>query len=196
MYRFLIAGVALFTAGSISLVAQRPATAAAKATARASVQRGTTPSVLPGTQESAFTTIQGNALSATNGQLVNNIVRLRDARFGRIVDTQVTDRSGLFAFHAVDPGSYVVELIGNDQTVLAASEVLSVNAGEAVSTVVRLPFSIPPFAGLLGHSVAQAVAVSSAAAASGVLAENVVTTPASALLNTGAPEVLTDISPR
>ena len=195
MYRLLLAGAAVFAVTSASLSAQRPATPAAKAAARASVQRGATPTMLPGTPESAFTTIQGNALTATNGQLANSIVRLRDARLGRIVDTQVTDQSGLFAFHGIDPGNYVVELVGNDQTVLAASQLLSVNAGDAVSAIVRLPFRVPPFAGLLGHSAPQAASIATAAAASGVLAENVVT-PAAAGLASAAPETVTDISPR
>src|SRR5207248_1946621 len=42
------------------------------------------------------TVIQGNALSSTNGQLSHVIVRLRDARYGRIVETQLTDDSGMF----------------------------------------------------------------------------------------------------
>ena len=79
-------------------------------------------------------------------------VRLRDARSGRISGSQLTDTSGFFSFTSVDPGTYVVELTGKDQTVLAASQLLSVSAGDAVSAVVKLPFKIPPFAGLLGHS--------------------------------------------
>jgi hypothetical protein len=176
MSRILFAGAILVSAGVVPIVAQQPATPAAKAASRAAIARGATPTILPGTSESAFTTIQGNALSSTNGQLANALVRLRDARYGRIVDTQVTDRSGLFAFRALDPGNYVVELLGNDQSVLAASEVLSVNAGDSVSAVVRLPFRIPPFAALLGHSGPQAAAIAAAAAASGVLAEDVVST--------------------
>jgi hypothetical protein len=197
MYRILLAGVALFAAASVSISAQSPAAVTAQTASKGLVRRGVTPSILPGTQESAFTTIQGNALSSTNGQLANSLVRLRDARLGRIVGSQITDRSGLFAFHAVDPGTYVVELVGNDQTVLAASQVLSVNAGDVASAVVRLPFKIPPFAGLLGHSATQATALSSAAAASGVLAENVVTSSAAASAGSGTPPpIITDISPR
>ena len=177
MSRFLLATATVVALVAAPLSAQ-PSLGVAKGAARAAVHRGATPVVLPGTNESVFTTIQGNALSSSNGQLANRVVRLRDARLGRIVDTQVTDRSGLFAFRAVDPGNYVVELMGGDSTVLTASQVLSVNAGDAVSAVVRLPFSIPPFAGLLGATAPHAAAVSSAAAASGVLAEDVITTPA------------------
>jgi hypothetical protein len=187
MYRNLIAAVALVAVGGMSiseLSAQAPATAAGKAAARNAIQRGATATILPGTPESAFTVIQGNALGATNGPLANRIVRLRDARLGRIVDSQVTDRSGLFTFREVDPGNYVVELVGNDQAVMAASEVLNVNAGQAMSAIVRLPFRIPPIAGIFGQGAGAAGAtipsaaatVLSVAADAGVLAQNVATT--------------------
>jgi len=117
------------------------------------------------------TSIQGNALSSTNGSLPNTLVRLRDARFGKIVDMQLSDKSGLFAFKAVDPGTYVVEVVGADQsTVLAASQLLNVSAGDAISAVVKLPFRLPPMAGLLGNSTPSAAAVTTQAAASGILA--------------------------
>jgi hypothetical protein len=131
--------------------------------------------LLPGTRPNVFTTIQGNALNSTNGFLADTPVRLRDVRFGRIVDTTMTDKAGVFTFRNVDPGSYVVELVGKDQSILAASQVLNVDAGAAVSAIVKLPFRIPPFGGLLGHSAASSLAVASAAAASGVLAREVTT---------------------
>lgn len=127
------------------------------------------PSVLPGTRDSAFSTIQGNALDSANGILPDSPVRLRDARAGRIISMQRTDKSGLFEFRTVDPGSYIVELLGNTVTVLAASQLLNVNAGEAVSVVVKLPFRLPALGGLLGHTTAQAIAITSAAAATGLL---------------------------
>ena len=126
-----------------------------------------------------FSTIQGNALNSVNGPLPNNVVRLRDARAGRIVDTQTTDRSGLFAFRTVDPGSYIVELVGPAQAILSASQILNVDAGQAVSAVVKLPFHISPLSGLLGHTVPSAAAVTSAAASSGVMAVTVAGEPIS-----------------
>jgi hypothetical protein len=125
------------------------------------------PRLLPGTRLNVFTTIQGNALNSTNGGLADAIVRLRDARIGRIVDSQISDKSGLFAFKAVDPGSYIVEIVGNDQAILAASQMLNVNAGEAISAVVKLPFRVQPLAGLLTPSSA---AVTTAAGTAQVLA--------------------------
>jgi hypothetical protein len=179
MHRILLVTVGAFlVATGTHLAAQKPSDArtvrpnpgavVVTATAPAAVVR-TLPRMLPGTRPSVFTTIQGNALTSTNGALPDSVVRLRDARSGRIVDTQLTDSSGLFAFRSIDPGSYIVEIMGNDQAVLGASQLLNVNAGEAISAVVKLPFRIPPFAGLFGHTLSQAAAVTSSAAASGVL---------------------------
>src|SRR5450759_986285 len=66
--------------------------------------------LLPGTRADVLSTVQGNALSSANGQLAGVSVRLRDARTGRIVDTQFADKAGSFAFKAVDPGTYIVEI--------------------------------------------------------------------------------------
>ena len=129
--------------------------------------------LLRGTRGNVLTTIQGNALTSTNGVLADAVVRLRDARYGHILDTQVTDKTGLFSFRSIDPGTYVVELMGNDQAVLAASQLLSVGAGDIISAVVKMPWRVPPAAGLFGHSAGSALVVSSAAAASGVMAKAV-----------------------
>jgi hypothetical protein len=133
------------------------------------------PRALAVARSTSLTTIQGNTLTSTNGALPNATVRLRDARAGRIRDTQLTDRAGLFAFHSVEPGTYVVEIVGNDQSILAASQMLNVDAGDTVSAIVKLPFRMPLLGGLLGHTVQSAAAVSAAAAASGVLAAKVTT---------------------
>jgi hypothetical protein len=181
MHRFILGTCAIVVVWTLPVSAQTPAARTVRpGTPRASAiavgrdvaaPRLAVPSVLPGTPSSAFTTIQGNALDSTNQLLARAPVRLRDARVGRIVDTQFTDNSGLFAFRTVDPGTYVIELMSAaDNSVLAASQLLSVNAGDAVSAVVKLPFRLPPFAGLLGHSAAQAASITSAAAATGVLA--------------------------
>jgi hypothetical protein len=126
--------------------------------------------LLPGTKAGLLSTIQGNALNATNGSLPDSLVRLRDARFGRIVDTQMTDKAGLFAFKVLDPGSYIVEIVNPaDSAVLAASQLISVNIGEAVSAVVKLPFRAVPYGGILGTTAPQALAVTTSAATSGIL---------------------------
>ena len=135
-----------------------------------------TAKLLPGTKTGVLTTIQGNALNSTNGGLPDSLVRLRDARFGRIVDTQMTDKSGLFAFKVLDPGTYVIEIVDPAQSqVLAASQLINVNAGEAISAVVKLPFRIPPFAGVIGNTASQAAAVTTSAATSGILSAVITT---------------------
>ena len=110
-----LAAVALVAAGTLSIGAQQsPAGLSAKAggAPRAATVTSTAATKV---KTNSLTTIQGNALSSTNGPLNNVAVRLRDARFGTIVDTQVTDKSGLFAFKSLDPGSYIVEVMANDQ---------------------------------------------------------------------------------
>ena len=162
----LSCAIALLTlTASLPLGAQQQ-TATALTTERNTVSRAT----LLKAREHALTTIQGNALDATNGQLNGAVVRLRDARFGRIVDTQMTDKSGLFAFKAIDPGSYIVEIMSTELSVLAASQLLSVNAGEAVSAVVKLPLRVAP--SLLGSTAAPSTAsvIATQAALSSVVA--------------------------
>jgi len=140
-------------------------------TTAGSTTRNVLPRVATGAKTHGFTTIQGNALDSANAQMPHVIVRLRDARFGQIVDTELTDAAGLFEFRAVDPGSYIVEIMGSDSSVLAASQILSVDAGEIVSAIVKLPFKIPAFAGVFGTSSAQtAAAIVTTAAANGVVA--------------------------
>jgi hypothetical protein len=135
------------------------------------VQGGATRVAVGKSRQYALSTIQGNALDSSNGQMRGVIVRLRDARFGRILDTQITDKAGLFAFRGVEPGSYIVELVDKNQTVLAASQLLTVNAGDAVSAVVKLPLHIPPFAGVLGGPAASSAGViATQAVASGIAA--------------------------
>src|SRR5689334_9525952 len=88
----IVIGVAFLAAASVALVAQspdpRPLRAAEKGSPAANPSA--TAGLLPGTRANVFPTIRGNALSAVNEALANTTVRLRDARFGRIVDTQVT----------------------------------------------------------------------------------------------------------
>ena len=121
----LIMASAVLLAAPLS--AQAPATAAAS-------------KLLPGTRIGVFSSIQGNAVNSTNGALTNTLVRLRDARYGHIVDRVVTDKVGSFTFRGVDHGNYVVEVMNPaNEAVLASSPVLNVSAGEAVSALVKMP---------------------------------------------------------
>jgi len=174
MSRTFAAATALFVAtGSWSMAAQQSATAGTRTGAKSVVPR------VAGSRSNVLTIIQGNALTSANGPLPGTIVRLRDARFGRVIETQRTDKSGSFAFQVVDPGTYIVELLGQNQTVLAASQIINVNAGEAVSAIVKLPVGITPFAGLLNSSIAPAAAIIATQAAATGIAAVVPTSPVS-----------------
>jgi hypothetical protein len=175
-----LAVLTLVAAGTLSVSAQRPTPASLTANAGAPRASSVTRTTATRMKTDTFTTIQGNALNSTNGPLNDVAVRLRDARFGTIVDQQMTDKSGLFAFKSIEPGSYIVEVMGNDQSaVLAASQLLNIDAGQAVSAVVKLPFKIPPFAGIIGSAgTPSATAIATQAAASSIVAV-VPTTPIS-----------------
>jgi hypothetical protein len=151
---------------TISVPAQQPTPAAGPG-------RTSEPRVLPGTRPSAFTTIQGSALTAQSAALAHSPVRVRDARVGRVVRNLYTDERGQFVFRGLDPGSYVVELLSEQRAVLAASSLISVNAGETGSAIVRQPTELRPLDSLIGHAQAHATAVSTAAAASGLLTARV-----------------------
>jgi hypothetical protein len=171
--------VGWFVVSALPVTAQQASTTGGRgATPRATVARIDAPRILPGTRADVFTTIQGNALTSTNASLANAVVRLRDARVGQIVGTQVTDGTGLFAFRLVDPGSYIVEIVdATEYGVLAASQVLNAGPGEAVSAIVKLPFRTPPFAGVLGNTTPTAATVTNQAAAAGIMAAQVAGAP-------------------
>jgi hypothetical protein len=159
----------LVVVATAHVVAQQPGQTARAVTVPPSMAGGLA-RVFPA-NVTGLTAILGNALDSSNGQLTNVNVRLRDARFGRIVDTQYTDQSGMFAFKSLEPGSYIVEIIANDQSILAASQLLNVHGGEAISAVVKLPFRVPPFAELLGTTTTQSAAgLALEAAATGITA--------------------------
>jgi len=142
--------------------------------ARSAPARIDPPRILPGTPSDVFMTIQGNALTAHNEALVHAFVRLRNARIGQIVETLTTDDAGLFAFHSVDPGSYIVEILDERRTaVLAASQVLSAGPGESISAIVKLPFYTGPLAAIIGGNPASIGLVTAQAASAGVLAAQV-----------------------
>jgi Flp pilus assembly protein CpaB len=100
----------------------------------------------------ALSTILGNALNWSNGTLPDTPVRVRDLQTGSIVSSALTDKVGVYAFKALDPGNYVVEIVGADKTALAATNLISANAGQTVHTSVKLPFRTGILPNILGSS--------------------------------------------
>jgi hypothetical protein len=101
---------------------------------------------------SSLSTIAAKAEDAAGVSLPNALVRARDARYGRIVATLVTNKAGNVVFEGLDPGLYVVEIITATRQVLAASGLTAVNAGETEEVVVKLPAHPSLLGALLGTS--------------------------------------------
>jgi len=95
-------------------------------------------------------------------------VQLRDVQSGRVTATGTTDGAGAFSFNAGQPGTYTVEVLGGNQAVLAASSVLTLQAGDTLSVVLTLP--IAASGGMLGSTAGTAGMVAAGAAAAGILA--------------------------
>ena len=129
--------------------------------------------VLPGSNAAAAATMQGLALSSGNKPLAARIVQLREAEVGRVVRSLVTDEKGEFVFDAIEPGSYVVELLTNRRTVAATSALFQVRAGQAATAIVREPMPQKPADSIIGFAAAHAEIVRSAAATSGILGSQV-----------------------
>src|SRR5581483_10042297 len=149
MRRYIVVTAGVLVFGAIPINAQ--IVTAPTTTARAIPPR-TPPRLLPGTRAGVFSTIQGNA------------------RLGQVIDAQTTDKAGLFTFRGIEPGSYIVELVGVDEAVLAASQILAANGADLISAIVKLPFRAPVLQRLIGDAVGSATAVTAQAASSGVLA--------------------------
>jgi len=166
MRQLSIAFCLLALSGGLSF-AQAPAanTPAVRVTPNSSA----TAKLLPGTRTSVLSTIEGKALNALNVPMPATTVRLRDARVGRIENTTTTDKQGTFVFHEIDPGTYVVELMNNN-AVVASSPLLNVGAGDAVSALVRVPFTASTATTITNA----AQVVTAAAAASNVAAQTMI----------------------
>jgi hypothetical protein len=126
-----------------------------------------------------LSSIPGTAVNWTNAPLVNAPLRLRDARYGRIIGSAVSDRFGAFEFRNLEPGSYVVELMNaSSDVVLATSQIVNLGTADTVATLVKLPFKQPPLGSAFGGVRPTALAIGAAAAAAGVLATSVAGAPA------------------
>lgn len=164
MYARVLNTIAVIaTLSVISVPAQQPAPAGGPRAGAAGVR------VIDDGVKTVFTSIEGSALRADSSKFAGALVRLRDARIGRIVQLQHADDDGLFRFKPIDRGSYIVELLANEKTVLAASPLVSVNAGEIAQTTVREPMDLSAIASVAGFA-AHAADVQAAAATSGILA--------------------------
>jgi len=139
-----------------------PAGSAAVPTTKAAATRGVKP------RPQLLATIRGTAVNLGKKPVAKTRVRLRDARTGRIVATEVTDENGAFSFHSVEPGSYIAEVIGEDQVVVTSSPIINANAGQLSTVGLRLPASPSQLKELLGSTAPSNPALAQAAASGNV----------------------------
>jgi hypothetical protein len=88
-------------------------------------------------------------------------IRLRNVENGRGVARTIGDGEGRFRIDGVDPGAYVVELMSQDDKVLAVGDLFGVSPGTQSYTVVRLSARAPWFGGFFGNAAAAAIAAAS-----------------------------------
>lgn len=129
---------------------------------------------IPGTHGGATprtTQIIGYAWTANNEPISQAVVRLRDITTGRIAAVVKTNAAGECAFESSHGGTFVLELVGENDILLAVGEAFTVEPGETIATFVRLPLRLPIVGGLANQAVSNvATAAVSTAATEGVTA--------------------------
>lgn len=109
-------------------------------------------------------TISGRARTSLNQPVPFATLLLRSLRTGRIESRTRADQQGRFEFDALASGSYVVELVGVDGAVIAASEALA--GGTANDSVVRVSANATPRA-LFGTTTGTTTATTTGTSAIG-----------------------------
>jgi hypothetical protein len=121
-------------------------------------------------------TITGTAWKGETSPYPQARIRLRNVHTGRAIARTDADSDGRFHFLQVDPAPYVVELVSEEDKVLAVGDLFSVTAGNESTTLVRLASKTPWLGGFFGNAAA---AVISAASTLGVTAAGSSGRPAS-----------------
>lgn len=121
-------------------------------------------------------TVKGDAKNAQGEKLVQNKVRIRNSSTGQIAADLTTDAAGSF-IGAVPAGSYVVEIVGANGTVIGLSPVFTVAAGATAAVSVTATAVAAVAAGgaaagglsVFGLGTAASIAVIGGVATAGVL---------------------------
>jgi hypothetical protein len=88
-------------------------------------------------------------------------IRLRNVENGRGVARTDSDSTGRFRFFQVQPGAYVVELLSEQDKVLAVGDLFGVVAGGEATTLVRLNSKTTWIGGFFGNAAAAAISAAS-----------------------------------
>jgi hypothetical protein len=142
--------------------AQQNAATPDQAAARTSAVRSADGERRPARPGEALTGwVLGTAWRGDTTPLPRARIRLRNIQTGRGIAVAVTNSDGRFRFDLIDPGAYVVELLAEDDKVLATGDLFGVAAGMQSITVVRLNTKSPWFGGFFGNAAAAAIAAAS-----------------------------------
>lgn len=85
------------------------------------------------------TQIIGSVIDIRQEPVAHAKVRLRNLNTGKIEQEAETNNLGEYAFQLVEPGSYVVEMVMADGTIIALSNAGALAHYETLQTVVQLP---------------------------------------------------------
>jgi hypothetical protein len=142
--------VVALTATTSTTAAQTPAPARPKA------MMGTSPFPIASTG-----TVVGSAWKGDTTPYPQARIRLRNAQTGRGVARTEADAEGRFRFADINPGAYVVELLSDQDKVLAVGDLFGVAAGAETATLVRLSSKTPWYGGFFGNAAAAAITAAS-----------------------------------
>lgn len=106
-------------------------------------------------------TITGTAWKGETTPYPGARIRLRNLHTGRAIARTDADGDGRFRFTQIDPAPYVVELMSEQDKVLAVGDLFSVIAGNEATTLVRLASKTPWFGGFFGNAAAAAISAAS-----------------------------------
>jgi hypothetical protein len=128
-------------------------------------------------QQNQTGTVKGEAKNAQGEKLVQNKVRIRNSSTGEISADLTTDAAGSF-IGSVPAGSYVVEIVGANGTVIGLSPVFTVAAGStAAISVTATSVAAVAAAGatagglsVFGLGTVTSIAIIGGAATAGVIA--------------------------
>lgn len=111
------------------------------------------------------TLIVGTVIDIRQMPVANARVRLRNLNTGKIEQESQTNTLGEYVFEVLEPGTYVVEMVLTDGTIVALSNAGALARYETLQTVVQLPGRWDPSANnlVLVTNVANFVGLSSAA---------------------------------
>ena len=112
--------------------------------------------------------LTGLARTSAGQPLADHSVRVRDVRTGDVVATTRTGANGAFVVTALDPGSYVVEIVDAAGRIVGVSTIAAVAEGRTATLAVTA-VGTHPVGGRLGAIAWTSIVVASALGVTGLV---------------------------